>query len=67
MVHKGPKETAHTNGEEECEGEEVRKGKLLGLSESANGDGAEGDEREGDETEKTTPDMLVVEGVAAGL
>jgi hypothetical protein len=67
MVNEGPEQTAHADGEEECESEEVREGKLLGLGKSSEGDCGEGEEREGYETEKTTADMLVVEGVAAGL
>ena len=67
MVNKSPEQTAHADGEEECEGEEVREGELLGVGESPKGDCSEGDEREGYETEKTTADMLVVEGMAAGL
>jgi hypothetical protein len=67
MVNEGPEQTTHANGEEECEGEEVGEGKLFGVGESSEGDCAKGDEREGYETEKTTADMLVVEGMAAGL
>ena len=67
MVNEGPEETAHANGEEECESEKVGEGELLGFSEGSECDCAEGNEREGYETEKTTADMLIVEGMAAGL
>ena len=67
MVNECPEKPTHANGEKECEGEQVREGKLLGVGECTDGDCAESDERESYETEKTTADVLVVEGMAAGL
>jgi len=66
-VNERPEKPAHANSEKECERKEIREGKLLGVGEGAEGDCAESDEGESYETEKTTADVLVVEGMAARL